>query len=153
MRMQSRLATLKTLRNERGFTLTEMLIVVAIIALIGTTVTVNVMGKYERAKVAQTKIQIRALGVVLDDYKRECGQYPTSDQKLDALLVKPTGGRDCKNYDPNGYIASKRLPKDGWDHEFVYESDGNKYTVKSLGADGKEGGTELNADISSDDVE
>ncbi len=142
----------KPLRSEAGFTLTELLIVVAIIGMIGTFVAQNVISKFGKAKVDSTKIQMRNLGTVLDDFKRECGFYPTTDQKLDALITKPTTGRDCKNYDPEGYIKGKKIPKDGWDNEFVYESDGNKYTLKSLGQDEAEGGTGNAADISSDEL-
>ncbi len=140
------------LKNE-GFTLTEMLIVIALIALIGTFVTGNLMSKYERSKQQSTKIQIKQLGVILDDFKRECGFYPTTEQGLDALIHKPTGGRECKNYDPEGYIKGKSIPRDGWDGDFLYESDGSKYKLTSLGSDKKPGGDAMDKDISSDDVE
>ncbi len=142
---------LKPLRNQSGFTLTEMLIVVAIIALISTFVVGNVMGKYSKAKVDTTKIQIKNLGVILDDFRRECGFYPTNDQGLEALLHKPTTGRECKSYDPEGYIKGKSIPKDGWNNDFLYESDGNKYVIRSLGNDGVEGGQNYDADLSSED--
>lgn len=138
--------------DQSGFTLTEMLIVVAIIALIGTFVAGNVMSKFSRAKVDATKIQIKNLGVVLDDFKRECGFYPTTEQGLDALIQKPTSGRDCKNYDPEGYIKGKKIPKDGWDNDFLYESDGNRYVIRTLGADMAEGGQGNDADLSSEDA-
>ena len=144
---------LRAARDNRGFTLTEMLVVIAIIGVLGTIVTQNLMGKLARAKVDTTKNQMRQVGVILDDYKRECGFYPTTpDQGLEALLAKPTAGRECKNYDPDGYIKGKKLPKDGWGNDFNYESDGNKYALKSLGADGKEGGDDVNKDITSDDI-
>jgi general secretion pathway protein G len=139
------------IQNTRGFTLTEMLIVIALIALVGTFVTGNVMSRFQRAKVDATKIQMKNLGVVLDDYKRECGNYPTTDQGLDALVNKPASGPDCKNYDPEGYVKGKKVPKDGWDRDFLYESDGNKYLITSLGNDGKAGGEALDKDITSDD--
>jgi general secretion pathway protein G len=143
---------LKTL-DRRGFTLTEMLIVIAIIALLGTFVTQNLIGKLSRAKADTTKTQIRQVGVILDDFRRECGFYPTTpDQGLEALISKPTAGRECKNYDPEGYIKGKKLPRDGWDNDFIYESDGNKYLLKSLGNDGKEGGEGFDKDITSDDL-
>ena len=107
-----KLNLLQPLKNQSGFTLTEMLIVVAIIALISTFVVGNVMGKYSKAKVDTTKIQIKNLGVILDDFRRECGFYPTNDQGLEALLHKPSSGRECKNYDPEGYIKGKSIPKD-----------------------------------------
>jgi general secretion pathway protein G len=138
--------------NEAGMTLIEILIVVAVISMLGAIVGQNFMGKYNKAKVDTTKVQMRNLSTILDDFRRECNFYPTTDQGLDALLQKPTTGRECKNYDPSGYIQNKKLPKDGWGNDFLYESDGNKFTLRSLGSDGIEGGEELNKDISSDDL-
>ncbi len=140
-------------RSEAGFTLTEMLIVIALIALVGTFVTTNVISRYQRSKVDATKIQIKQLGVILDDFRRECGFYPTTDQGLDALVKKPTAGRDCKNYDPEGYIKGGKLPNDGFGQPFAYEGDGNRYILKSLGNDSAEGGEGIDADISSNDVD
>lgn len=140
-----------TVASEQGFSLIEMLIVIALMALVGTFVAGNVIRKYDQAKVDATKIQIRQLGVILDDFRRVCGFYPTTDQGLDAL-VKPPVGRECKNYDPEGFIKEKKVPKDAWDNDFVYESDGNKYVLKSLGADNKPGGADVEKDISSDEA-
>lgn len=141
------------LGNTRAFTLTELLIVMAVIALLGTFVAQNVIGKYNKSKVSATKIQIKQMGIVLDDFKRECGFYPMTDQGLEALMTKPTVGRECKNYDPEGYIKGKSLPKDGFGFNFDYTSDGNKYILKSRGNDDKDGGEGLDKDISSEDPE
>lgn len=143
----------KQLGNERGFTLTEMLIVIAVIGIIGTLVASNVIGKFNKSKVDATKIQMRNLGNILDQFKLECGFYPTTEQGLDALINKPSGGRECKNYDPEGYIKGKKVPKDGFGNDFVYESDGNKFLLKSLGNDGKEGGEGLDKDILSTEID
>jgi general secretion pathway protein G len=90
---------------------------------------------------------------VLDDYKRVCGFYPTSDQGLTALVQAPQGGgHECKNYPSEGFISGGHLPKDGWDNDFLYESDGNKFVIRSLGSDLQPGGTGNAADISSDDA-
>lgn len=139
-------------QNEKGFTLTELLIVIAIIGSLATIVGGNLFSKFGKAKVDSTKIQIKNLSVVLDDFRRECNYYPTTDQGLAALVTKPTTGRECKNYDSEGYIKGKKVPKDAWDNDFIYESDGNKFTIKSFGRDGKEGGEDLDKDISSDDA-
>jgi general secretion pathway protein G len=140
------------MRAEAGFTLTEMLIVIALIALVGTFVTTNVMSRFNRAKVDSTKIQMKNLGVILDDFRRECGFYPLTDQGLDALVKKPAG-RECKNYDPEGYVKGGKVPKDGFGNDFGYESDGNKYVLKSLGNDNREGGEELDKDILSNEID
>jgi general secretion pathway protein G len=136
--------------SEAGFTLTEMLIVVAIIAMIGTFAVGKIQGAYNKAKVDSTKIQIRNLSTLLDNYRLDCNFYPTTDQGLDALVQKPTAGRECKNYNPEGY--AKKIPKDGWGNDFIFESDGNKFTIKSLGQDGQEGGEGNAADITSDNI-
>lgn len=136
--------------SQSGFTLIEMMIVMAIIALIAGFVGTKVIRRYDESRVSATKIQIKQLGVILDDFRRVCGFYPTTEQGLDAL-VKAPAGRTCKNYDPEGFI--KRIPQDAWNNDFVYSSDGSKYLIKSLGADGREGGEGLDKDISSDDLD
>lgn len=137
-------------RARAGFTLIELLIVIAVIGLIGTLVATNIMKRFDEAKINTTRIQIRQLGLVLDDFRRVCGFYPSTDQGLDALLHAPQG-RECKNYDPEGFLKDKKLPKDAWGNDFVYESDGTKYVIKSLGSDNKPGGSGVDADISSED--
>jgi general secretion pathway protein G len=152
MKIRNNLLKRTLTRSEEGFSLIEMLIVIALIGLLGTLVAGNVIGKFNRAKVDTTKAQMRQLGVILDDFRRECGFYPTTDQGLDALIQKPASGRECRNYDPEGYIKGGKLPKDGFGNDFVYESDGNRYKMISLGNDGQAGGSDLDADISSDDL-
>ena len=136
--------------SNSGFTLIEMMIVIAVMAIIMGLVGSNVMGRFQKAKVEATQIQVKQLGVVLDDFRRDCNFYPTSDEGLDAL-VKDSGR--CKNYDPSGYVAHGKIPKDGFGNEFLYESDGNKFVIRSLGRDGKEGGDGLDKDIASDQID
>jgi len=140
----------KILRNESGFTLTEMLIVVAIIAMIGTFAVGKISAQFNKAKVDGTKITMKSLGSTLETYRLDCNYFPTTEQGLEALVSKPTGGRDCKNYNAEGY--TKAVPKDKWDNPFIYESDGQKFTLKSFGQDGAEGGEGNAADISSDTI-
>lgn len=145
---------MKLSSNQSGFSLMEMLIVIALMALVGTFVATNVIKRYDEAKVSSTKIQMRQLGVILDDFRRVCGRYPSTEQGLDALVHKPQGQPECKNYDPEGFIKGGKVPKDAWDNDFIYMcSDGTKYTLKSLGSDKAEGGEGFNKDISSDDAE
>ena len=142
---------METNKKTAGFTLTEMLIVIALIGLIMTFVSGNIIGKFNSAKVDSTKIQMKQLGVILDDFNRVCGFYPTTDQGLDALIKAPSG-RECKNYDPAGFIKGSKVPKDGWGNDFIYESDGSKFKITSLGGDNKAGGDGNDKDITSDDL-
>ena len=105
-------------KETSGFTLIEMMIVMAIIALIAGFVGTKVMRRYDESRVSATQIQIKQLGVILDDFRRVCGFYPTTEQGLDALVKAPTAGRLCKNYDPEGFM--KKIPQDAWSHEFSY---------------------------------
>jgi len=147
---QKRNMTSRVGNDESGFTLIEMMIVLAIIALVMGFVGTKVIRRFDESKVSATKIQIKQLSVILDDFRRVCGFYPTTEQNLDALVKAPVG-RTCKNYDPEGFV--KKVPQDAWNHDFIYTSDGNKFEIKSLGADGKEGGDGFDKDISSNDLD
>lgn len=136
---------------QAGFTLIEMMIVLAIIALVMGFVGTKVIKRYDESRVTATKIQIRNLMVILDDFKRVCGFYPTQEQGLEALVKAPQG-RPCKNYDPEGFI--KKIPKDAWNNEFMYINEGgNKPIIKSYGANGQEGGEGIDKDITSEDLD
>ena len=136
---------------EAGFTLIEMLIVIALIGMLMAMVGTQVIRRFDESKVSSTKIQIRNLGLALDDFRRVCGFYPTTDQGLDALIKAPTG-RECKGYDTEGFVRGGKIPKDAWNDDFIYTSDGSKYVIKSLGSDNAEGGEGFAKDISSDDL-
>lgn len=139
----------KTLKNQAGMTLIEIMVVVAIIGSIAALVTVNVLNYLDESKVETTKIQIRNIEGALDQYKRRHGVFPSSEQGMLALVEKPTTGKIPENYPPDGYIKS--LPKDGWGNEFIYRAPGTggqKFDIVSLGGDGVEGGEEFDADIS-----
>lgn len=140
-------------KSQRGMSLVEILIALTLLAIAGTFVVQNVFQSLEEGKVSSTKIQIGKIGEILRDYRRKCGSYPTTDQGLDALIAKPTSGKECKKYPPNAFIESGKIPADPWENEFVYESDGKRYELISLGSDGEEGGEEeFDKDISSKDL-
>ncbi len=135
---------------EAGFTLIEMMIVIAILGLLAGLIGVNVAKRLDESKVTTAKLQIRQLGNALDDFRRVCGFYPMTEQGLDALLHAPQG-RECKGYDPEGFLKAKSVPTDPWKNQYLYESDGVKYLIKSMGADAQIGGEGINKDLSSDD--
>jgi general secretion pathway protein G len=141
----------KIMKSQQGMSLIEILIALTLLAIAGTFVAGKVFDQLQEGQIKSTHIQIRSLSDRLKEFRRSCGFFPTSDQGLDALSQKPTGGRECKNYPPSGFIDSG-TPKDSWDNEFVYDSDGKTFTIISLGADGAEGGEGTDADINSKDL-
>lgn len=138
-------------RRPRGFTFIEVLVVLIILALIAGIVGTQLLGEAERAKVDATRIQIRSLESALSLYRLHNSRYPTSEQGLEALLRQPEVGNIPNNWQ-GPYITSNSVPRDGWKNPFVYISDGQDYTIISLGADGEEGGSDLDADISSKEL-
>lgn len=151
---------MRKLMNKRklkaGFTLIEIMIVITLLGIVGTLFVQNYMGKLEEGKRKSTKIMMQQIVTALQDFYRTCNNYPTNGQGgLDALVTKPADG-SCKDYDPNGYLKAKggHVPRDAWDNDFIYTSDdGRKFTMRSLGADRKEGGEGNDKDISTDDAD
>lgn len=144
---------IKTLKSNRGMTIIEIIVVMAIIALFTSIVATQVVSRLDKAKLDSTKTQVKVLQQALEMYKADNDYYPTTEQGLEALLEKPTVGNVPENYPPGGYLQKNKLPKDAWGKAFIYVSeDGNTYSILSYGADKKEGGTGKGADISSDDL-
>ena len=142
----------KDYRRLRGFSFIEVMVVIIILGLLSSIVGVYLFDSAEKAKADATKTQIRGLETALDLYRLPNSRYPSSEQGLKALLEIPEVGLIPKNW--NGpYLRGNNLPEDGWDSPFRYISEnGNEYEIISLGADGIDGGTDLDADISSSDL-
>lgn len=134
-------------KNQKGMTLIEIMVVVAIIGSIAALVTVNVLDYLDESKVDTTKIEMKNIEGALEQFKRKHGFYPTTEQGLNALVEKPTTGRVPDNYPKGGYL--KKLPKDAWSNEFIYTSpgQGHDYEIISLGRDGQEGGEDYDTDL------
>ncbi len=94
------------------------------------------------------KAQISFLKDALLDYQKTCGQLPTTEQGLEALVTNPDRGPVCNRYPADSFLPDGKVPKDPWDNLFVYSSSGNNFTLTSLGKDGKEGGEGYDKDIS-----
>lgn len=133
--------------SQAGFSLIEILVALTLLVLGGTFVAGQIFDTLHEGQVKSTKIQMQGLEQRLKEFRRHCGFYPTTDQGLDALISKPTSGRECKRYAPNGYIDGGNVPVDAWENEFVYESDGKSFNLYSLGNDGEEGGADKAKDI------
>ena len=139
-------------RKQGGFTLIEIMVVVVILGILAALVVPQVMNRPDQAKVTVAKGDIKAIGAALDMYKLDNYSYPSTQQGLDALVEKPGGNPQPKNWNRDGYL--KRVPKDPWGNEYHYLSPGTQaqYDLYSYGADGKQGGSELNADIGNWDL-
>lgn len=137
------------IKNERGMTLLEIMIVVIILASLMAILGHAVLGRFKSAKLKEARIQIGELSKALDMYYTDCGHYPTSDQGLNALA--PGGDSTCKNWGPDPYIE-KKDPLDPWGHPFVYQlQDNGNYLLESLGPTGKAGATGANGVITNQD--
>ncbi len=135
------------LKNQKGFSLIEILIALTLLAVAGTFVVGKFFENLHEGQVNSTKIQMSNLDARLKEFRRKCSFYPTTEQGLEALVTKPTGGRECKDYPANGFIEGEQVPKDPWDNDFIYESDGKTVNIYSYGPDGEAGGEGNDADI------
>lgn len=140
---------MQQVRNNRGFTLIEIMVVIVILALLAAIVGPKIIGRSDDAKVADAKVQIRNLETALKLYKLDNSIYPTTEQGLAALVTKPTSGVIPKNYKAEGYLESKKVPQDPWGNDYVFISPGanGDYDLCSLGSDGVKGGDGKGADL------
>lgn len=128
--------TLKNL-GHKGFSLVEIMIVLVIIGTILGLISQKVFGAKERAKDKQVKMLIQQLSDQLEMYQGDCNSYPTTSQGLSSLTKQPAGEPACESWGPTPY--AKSIPKDPWNREFVYESDGSSFEIISGGKDGPGG--------------
>ncbi len=138
-------------RPQNGFTLLEIMIVVVILSLLVGLLAPNILGRVDEARVATTKTDISTLMQALELYKLDNYYYPTTQDGLEVLISKPSGGQDAKKWREGGYLKLSGLPKDPWEGEYLYLSPGEHgpFDLYSLGADRQEDGEGYDADIGS----
>jgi general secretion pathway protein G len=132
----------------------EVLVVLIIITILATIVGVNVIRKPAEARMAAAQVQIKAFQTALQMYKAEQGRYPTQEQGLEALCVKPAVSPIPAQYPEEGDLESRHVPLDPWKRAYLYLAPGRNdepYEIISYGADGELGGAGEDADISSSD--
>lgn len=132
---------------QRGFTLIELMVVLVIIGVLAALIVPNVIERADDARVTAARTDINNLMQALKLYRLDNQRYPTAEQGLQSLLVRPTAGPAAPNWKP--YV--EKLPNDPWGHPYQYMNPGIKgeIDVLSLGADGQAGGEGKNADIGS----
>jgi len=138
-------------KDERGFTLTEMMVVIFIIGLLSAVVMLNVFSSKDKAMVTTAKANIGTIENALELYKLDNFTYPSASDGLNALVTPPPSLAQPERYARGGYI--KKLPADPWGRPYQYQMpgpSGRAFDVYSLGADGTPGGAGDNADIHGD---
>ncbi len=140
--------------RQGGFTLLEIIVVVAIIGILAAIIAPRFLGRVDDANRESARIQMRNLETALRLYKVDNHIYPTTEQGLEALISVPTTGSVPKNYRTGGYMAQSKVPLDPWRNPYIYISPGSHgdFDIISLGADGLEGGDGNNADIKNWDL-
>jgi len=141
--------------REKGFTLIELMVVIVILGILAGLIVPRIMGRPDEARQAKARIQIESLETALKLYKLDTGNYPTTEQGLQALVEPPAVGAQASNWRQGGYLEKGKVPKDPWDHDFIYLSPGihGDYDLSCRGADGEPGGEGKNRDINSWEAE
>ena len=136
---------MKNTQIRGGFTLIEIMVVIIILGLLAAFVIPNITGKSEEAKQKLVCIQMKSLSEGLKMFKIDNGSYPTAEEGLAALITNPSPEM-YPSYSKNSYLEGKNLPKDPWGRPYIYLNDGTMFDLVSLGADGKEGGSDEGKD-------
>jgi general secretion pathway protein G len=137
----------KAVRKQRGFTLIELMVVLAIIGILAALVVPNVLGRADDARITAARTDVGNLVQALKLYKLDNQRFPTAEQGLQALVAKPSAEPVPTNW--KSYLD--KLPADPWGRPYQYLNPGLKgeIDVMSWGADGQSGGEGVNADIGS----
>lgn len=136
-------------RRPAGFTLIEVMVVVIILGILAAVVVPKIMDRPDAARITKARTDIRAIESALNLYRLDNFVYPSTDQGLEALVAKPTGLPEARNWKSGGYLD--RVPLDPWGTPYQYLAPGEHgdFDVYSFGADGQAEGEGVNADIGS----
>nr|WP_320113913.1 type II secretion system major pseudopilin GspG [uncultured Desulfuromonas sp.] len=140
-------------RNQRGFTLIEVMVVVVILGILAGIVVPKLLDRPEEARRTKAELQIKGIEDALALYKLDNGIFPSTEQGLMALVKKPESGRIPIKYREGGYM--KKIPSDPWGGTYIFLSPGlnGDYDLLSYGADGEPGGEGKDADVKSWEIE
>lgn len=140
----ARVAVVQPRAQMYGFTLLELLVVVAIIGLLAAYVGPKYFSQVAKSEQGVTRAQIEAFGKALDAFRLDTGRYPSTEEGLGALVERPSAAAKW-----NGPYLQKKVPLDPWGHSYVYRAPGSKtdFDLLSLGRDGQPGGSGEAADV------
>jgi general secretion pathway protein G len=129
----------RLLKGRQGFTLAEIMLVIAIIGILASVVVPRLTGRTQEARTQATRLQIENFVMALDAFEHDCGRYPGTDEGLEALREAPSGATGWK-----GPYLRKRVPLDPWRNAYRYRYNGAPadYELLSMGPDSREGGSD-----------
>jgi general secretion pathway protein G len=133
--------------KQGGFTLVEMIVVIAIIGVLATVIVVRYSGQTDQAKVAAAKSQLSQIESAIISFQSQNGRLP---QSLSELVERPS---NAPNWPDGGYLKTRGVPKDPWGHEYGYRLVGRRFEITCMGADGMDGGSGPDADFTNEDLE
>jgi general secretion pathway protein G len=133
------------MKQQRGFSLIEIMVVVVILGILASFVVPKIMSRPDEARAVKAKHDVLAIENALDLYRLDNGFYPTTEQGLVALVEKPTTSPEPRNWK----VYLKSIPKDPWNRDYLYMNPGEhgEIDVFTYGADGQPGGSGKNAEI------
>lgn len=141
--------------HNAGFTLIELMVVIVILGVLAGLIVPRIMGRPDEARQLKAKMQIESIETALKLYKLDNGDYPSTDQGLEALVTASQTPPVPLKWRDGGYLEKGKVPADPWGNRFVYLSPGvhGDFDISSYGADGVSGGDGKNADINSWEIE
>jgi len=134
------------LGREDGYTLTEILVVMAVIGLIAAALTPGLVGQLGRSRSKTAQVQVETVAAAVEMFRADVGRYPSQSTGLQELITQPADGEGWVG----PYVKSDRVLSDPWGNKMEYKlgDDGRNFAVTSLGADGKANGEGMNRDLS-----
>ena len=129
----------------KGFTLIEIMVVVVILGILSALIVPNIIGRPDEARVTAARAEIQQIANALEMYRLDNGNYPSTDQGLEALVTEPAGFPEPRRWNPDGYL--NKVPEDPWGERYMYFSEQRNMDIYSFGADRQEGGEGVDSDL------
>jgi general secretion pathway protein G len=149
--MRKPLRHLKTSTRKSGYTLTEMLVVIAVIGLIAAFITPNLLNQLSRSRAKAAELHVQSVAAAVTLFRDDVGRYPTEAEGLAALVREPVNSEGWTG----PYLEGMSALSDPWGSPLAYmlDAERNRYAVRSLGADGREGGRGVDRDLTAPEAQ